>query len=186
MKVSELPNDLLSKLRERFESDPSVRSLRVRVEMFKREMKFREALSLSRDIESLFAKVVDEYVSNAACEVEKVEIATMDIPLSSKEELMSLLLVCFMCADIIETSVMDMDDILHRYDKSMYIEMFNDIRDVMSLSKDKLRYLQENTGYMRDLVWADKCDNMYGLMKSKARSIMRKRKEDPNYGKNNA
>ena len=99
---------------------------------------------------------------------------------------MSLLLVCFMCADIIETSVMDMDDILHRYDKSMYIEMFNDIRDVMSLSKDKLRYLQENTGYMRDLVWADKCDNMYGLMKSKARSIMRKRKEDPNYGKNNA
>ena len=89
-----------------------------------------------------------------------------------------------MCADIIKSSVQDMDSILHRHDKNMYMEMFNDIRQVMQMSKEKLKYLQENSGYMKDLVWGEKCDNMYEMMLSKAGAIMRKRKDDPDYGKN--
>jgi hypothetical protein len=37
---------------------------------------------------------------------------------------------------------------------------------------------------MKDLVWAEKCDNMYELMQSKAASIIRKRRESKNWGKN--
>jgi hypothetical protein len=77
-----------------------------------------------------------------------------------------------------------MDDILHRYDNNMYMEMFDDIKQVMSMSKEKLKYLQENSGYLKDLVWGEKCDNMYLLMRNKAKSIMNKRKNDPNWGKN--
>jgi hypothetical protein len=66
----------------------------------------------------------------------------------------------------------------------MYMEMFNDIRQVMQMSKEKLKYLQENSGYMKDLVWGEKCDNMYEMMLSKAGAIMRKRKDDPDYGRN--
>jgi hypothetical protein len=89
-----------------------------------------------------------------------------------------------MCADIIKSSVLDMDSILHKYDKNMYMEMFNDIRQVMEMSEQKLSYLQKNSGYLKDLVWGEKCDNMYSLMCNKAKSIMNKRKNDPNWGKN--
>jgi len=132
----------------------------------------------------LFNRVVYEYLENARSEVQQVDIATLDMPIKDKEELMKRLLVCFMCADIIESSVIDMDDILHRYDKNTYMEMFNDIRQVMSMAKEKLRYMQQNSGYMKDLVWGEKCDNMYAMMLSKAGSIMRKMKSDPNWGKN--
>jgi len=98
--------------------------------------------------------------------------------------LMKHLLVCFMCADIIKSSVQDMDSILHRHDKNMYMEMFNDIKNVMSMSEEKLRFLQHNSDYLKDLVWGEKCDNMYDMMLSKAGAIMRKKKEDPNWGKN--
>jgi hypothetical protein len=85
---------------------------------------------------------------------------------------------------MIESAVMDMDDILHKYDKDLNMEMFNDMRQVMDMCKSKLQYLQENSGYMSDLVWGDRCDDMYSMLKSKAGSIMNKRKTDKNYGSN--
>jgi hypothetical protein len=183
-KVSDIPQELMSKIRQSFEVEPRIRELRVQQQMMMRTGKYDVALALAQQIDVLFNRVVYEYLENARNEVEKVEIATMNISLSDKENLMRHLLVCFMCADIIESSVIDMDDILHRYDKNTYMEMFNDIRQVMSMAKEKLRYMQQHGGYMKDLVWGEKCDNMYEMMLSKAGSIMRKMKSDPNWGKN--
>jgi hypothetical protein len=182
--VNDIPQELMSKLRQSFDADVKVRELRVRQQMMLRSGNYREALEVAQGIESLFNRVVFEYLEDAKEEVEQVEIAKTDMPLEDKEDLMRHLLVCFMCADIIKSSVMDMDSILHRYDKNMYMEMFNDIRQVMEMSEQKLSYLQKNSGYLKDLVWGEKCDNMYSLMCNKAKSIMNKRKNDPNWGKN--
>ena len=183
-RVSDIPQELISKIRQSFEAEPKVRELRVQQQMMMRTGKYDAALALAKQVDVLFNRVVYEYLENAENEVEKVDIATIEMPIKDKEELMKRLLVCFMCADIIESSVIDMDDILHRYDKNTYMEMFDDIRQVMSMAKEKLRYMQENSGYMKDLIWGEKCDNMYAMMVSKAGSIMRKMKSDPNYGKN--
>lgn len=184
-KISELPQELLDKIKAAFEAEPKVRELRVQQQMLMRTGKYQDALEVAKYIEMLYNECVYNYVTESENQVEKVDVASINMPLGDKEELMKRLLVCFMCADIIESSVIDMDDILHRYDKTMYMEMFNDMRQVMSMAKSKLQYMQENSGYMKDLIWADKCDNMYGLMLSKAGAIMRKMKDDPkNYGKN--
>ena len=182
--VNDIPQELMSKLRQSFDADVKVRELRVRQQMLLRSGNYREALEVAQGIDSLFNRVVFEYLEDAKEEVEQVEIAKTDMPLEDKEDLMRHLLVCFMCADIIKSSVLDMDSILHRYDKNMYMEMFNDIRQVMEMSEQKLSYLQKNSGYLKDLVWGEKCDNMYDMMLSKAGSIMRKRKNEEEWGKN--
>ena len=182
--VNDIPQELMSKLRQSFEAEPKVRELRVRQQMLLRSGNYREALEVAQGIDSLFNRVVHEYLEDAKDEVEQVEVASLDMPLEDKEDLMRHLLVCFMCADIIKSSVLDMDSILHRYDKNMYMEMFNDIRQVMEMSEQKLSYLQKNSGYLKDLVWGEKCDNMYDMMLSKAGSIMRKRKNEEEWGKN--
>lgn len=184
MEVKDIPQEYLDRIKAQFESDPKVRQLRVQQQMFMRTGRYREALSLAQDIDVLYNKCVYEYIAESECQVEQVDVSNIDMPIEEKENMMQHLLVCFMCADIIESSVIDMDDMLHRYDKSLHMEMFNDIRDVMRMSREKLKYLQENSGYMKDLVWADNCDNMYEMMVNKAGSIMRKMKSDPNYGKN--
>lgn len=184
MTVNDLPQELLSKIREQFYATPKVRQMEVTRQMFLRNGNLTAALAMAQDIETLYNKCVYEYMEQNKEQVEQVEIAKAEMSIDDKEELMRRLLVCFMCADIIESSVIDMDDILHRYDKNMYMEMFNDIRQVMQMSKEKLKYLQENSGYMKDLVWGEKCDDMYEMALSKAGAIMRKRKNNPNYGKN--
>jgi hypothetical protein len=183
-KISELPKELLDKIKAAFDAEPRVQQLRVQQGMMIRTGKYREALEMAQQIDALFNQVVYEYLKENERQVEQVDVANIDMPLGDKEDMMKLLLVCFMCADIIESSVIDMDDILHRYDNNMYMEMFDDIKQVMSMSKEKLKYLQENSGYLKDLVWGEKCDNMYLLMRNKAKSIMNKRKNDPNWGKN--
>jgi hypothetical protein len=182
--VNDIPQELMSKLRQSFDADVKVRELRVRQQMLLRSGNYREALEVAQGIDSLFNRVVFEYLEDAEDAVEQVEVASLDMPLEDKEDLMRHLLVCFMCADIIKSSVLDMDSILHKYDKNMYMEMFNDIRQVMEMSEQKLSYLQKNSGYLKDLVWGEKCDNMYDMMLSKAGSIMRKRKNEDEWGKN--
>lgn len=182
--VNNLPDSLLRKIREQFESTPKVRQMRVSQQMFMRTGKYDVALSLAKDLEELFNSCVYEYIKENGEQVKQVDVASIEMPIADKEDLMKHLLACFMCADIIKSAIQDMDSILHRYDKNMYMEMFNDIRQVMDMSEEKLHYLQENSGYLKDLVWGEKCDNMYEMILSKAGAIMRKRKDDPDYGKN--
>ena len=183
MNINDIPQELLSRIREQFYATPKVRQMEVTRQMYLRNANFKSALAIAQDIEALYNKCVYEYIEENKEQVEQVDIATLEMPVDDKEELMRRLLVCFMCADMIESSVIKMDDLLHKYDKNMYMEMFNDIREVMKLSEQKLKFLQENSGYMKDLAWADNCDNMYEMMLNKAGSIMRKRKNDPNWGK---
>ena len=93
-------------------------------------------------------------------------------------------MVLFMCSDIIESATLDLNDVLHRTHPDTNITTFTDLQQTLDLAKQKLKYLQDTGDYMDDLVWADKCDNMYELMQSKARSIIRKRKDSKDWGKN--
>ena len=183
-KISELPKELLDKIKAAFDAEPRVRQLRVQQQMLMRNGKYQDALDVAKYIETLYNECVYNYIEESESQVEKIDVASIKMPLLEKEDLMKHLLVCFMCADIIKSSVQDMDSILHRHDKNMYMEMFNDIKQIMSMSEEKLRFLQHNSDYLKDLVWGEKCDNMYDMMLSKAGAIMRKKKEDPNWGKN--
>ena len=48
-------------------------------------------------------------------------------------------------------------------------------KKLKDLAKAKLEYLKKNGDYMQDVVWADKCDNMYELITNKAKSMVRKK-----------
>lgn len=184
MDLHDIPQEYLSKIRQQFEADPKVLQLRVHQQMLSRKGMYEDALSVGRTIEALFDKVVYEYIKESERQVEKVDIADMDMPIGDKEKMMQLLLSCFMCADMIKSCIQDMDSILYRHNKDMRMEMFNDIKQLAELSEQKLSYLQKNSGYLKDLVWGEKCDDMYDMLLNKAGAIMRKRKNDPNWGKN--
>lgn len=184
MNVNDLPQELLSRIREQFYATPKIKQMEVTRQMYMRNGNFKSALAIAQDMEALYNRCVYEYIEENKEQVEQVDIAVAEIPTEDKENIMKHLLACFMCADIIKSSIQDMDSILHKYDKNMYMELFNDIKQVMEMSEQKLQYLQHNSGYLKDLVWGERCDDMYDMILSKAGSIMRKRKNDPNWGKN--
>ena len=184
MNVSDLPQELLSMIREQFYATPKIRQMEVTRQMYLRNANFKSALALARDIEALYNKCVYEYMKENGEQVEKIDVATMEMPENDKEDIMRHFLACFMCADIIKSSIQYMDTLLHKYDKDLRMELFNDIRQVMEMCEQKLSYLQQNSDFLKDLIWGEKCDDMYEMILSKAGAIMRKRKKGDDWGKN--
>lgn len=184
LSVKDIPEPMMAQIRLTFDSDPQVVNLRIQQDLMKRQGNFRGALEIAKQIEYLYSKVVQAYLELTEQEAERFDLNTCGIPPSDIEKINELAVTLFMACDIIESCILDTNDIIHRTDKDMSFEMFNDIKQLSDMVKAKLKFLQANSEYAKDMFWADKCDNMYELMKNKARSIIRKRKNDPNWGKN--
>lgn len=185
MRVSDIPKELQDKIREQFNSSPKVQMLRVQQGVALRNGRFDESLRLERMLDEVYSNVLYSYMKEAEESVERIDIEKLDIDAKAKEHIMTCAIVLFMCTDVIETAVMDIDDTLHKESKELRFELFDDLRKVASMAKEKLQFLREHSDYMKDLVWADKCDDMYEMMSSKARSIRRKKLDSPDWGKNN-
>lgn len=184
MNVNEIPKELYDKIRMRFESDKNVRLLRTAQQNAQRTGDFKKALKVAQDIDRLWTICLDDYMAETERQVSNFSIDSKDLPIDDRGEMMEKIMVLFMCCDIIESSTIDLNDILHRTHPDVNITTFEDLRQTLSLAQEKLKYLKDTGDYMQDLVWADNCDNMYELMQSKAKSIIRKRKESKNWGKN--
>lgn len=184
MNVNEIPKELLDKIRMSFDTNKDVVLLRTAQQEAQRVGNFQKALNIAQQIDNLWTICLDNYMRKMEAEGKQISLSTSGIPEKDKDELLNHVMVLFMCCDIIESASNDMNDILKRTHKDASITTFEDLRQILSLAKEKLKYLKDSGDYMKDLVWADNCDNMYDMMKSKAASIIRKRRESKDWGKN--
>ena len=184
MNVNEIPKDLLDKIRLGFDTNRDVVLLRTAQQEAERVGNFQKALYIAQQIDNLWTICLDNYMRKTEEQGKQISLKASGLPEKDRDELFGLVMVLFMCCDIIESATLDMNDLLRRTDKVASITTFEDLRQVLSLAKEKLKYLQETGDYMKDLVWADGCDNMYDMMRSKAASIIRKRRESKNWGEN--
>ena len=183
--IKDIPDSLLSLIRARFEREKHVNDLRILQDQCLRSGQLEKSLDIARQIEVLFAETVRMHLDAEKKKNETFDTETMDIPRADKDRMNELLVVLFMCSDIIESSIMDLNDVLHKSRKDLDITIFNDINESMKLAKEKMKYFSHIGDYMKDLTWGDQCDNMFELLKNKAKSILRKRKETgDNWGKN--
>ena len=83
-KVSDIPQELMSKIRQSFEAEPKIRELRVQQQMLMRTGKYQDALDVAKYIETLYNDCVYNYVEESECQVEKIDVASIKMPLSEK------------------------------------------------------------------------------------------------------
>lgn len=183
--IKDIPDSLLSLIKERFDNDARVQNLRIRQNLCLRNGQLQAAMQIAEEIEALYAEVVRIYLEEADKKQESFDTDTMNLPQADKDRMLELLMVLFMCCDIIECSVIDVNDVLHRTKKDLKITTFDDINNSMKMAEEKLKYLSKNSEYMNDNAWSDHCNNMYKLMQNKAKSIIRKYKENNDTWGNN-
>ena len=182
--IKDVPQELLDIIKERFEADQRVIMMRVSQRRYQEAGDFQKALLVGKQIESLYQEAVSIYLKEAEQEAEKHSVAELGMTEQEEDSFMELCMVMFMACDIIKSAVMDAESILHRYDKDFKLENFLSVTNIAKEAEAKLKYLQHNSDYLKDLVWGEKCDNMYEMMQNKARAIINKRKNDKNYGRN--
>ena len=183
LEVSDVPSEMMEQMRRQFDMDSRIIEMRTHQQVLVRKGNLQAALQIGQTIEALFSKVVYEYLKEANEEAERIDIGTLNISKEDKAEINTLIVTLFMACDIIESATMDFNDVLKRVDDTLVMEQFDDIRNLSKSAKEKLRFLSKNSKLMKDLAWAYKCDDMYDMMKNKAKSILRKR-ASKDWGKN--
>ncbi len=183
LEASDVPSEMMEQMRRQFDMDSRIIEMRTHQQVLVRQGNLQAALQIGQTIEALFSKVVYEYLKEANEEAERIDIGTLNISKEDKAEINTLIVTLFMACDIIESATMDFNDVLKRVDDTLVMEQFDDIRNLSKSAKEKLRFLSKNSKLMKDLAWAYKCDDMYDMMKNKAKSILRKR-ASKDWGKN--
>ena len=183
LSIKDIPDDMLRQIRNSFEDDPQIKQMRIRQDVLLRSGNAVQSLEWGKKIESLFAKVVNNYIEEAANEAETFSLEEAGIPLEDIERFNEYAVTMFMACDIIQSCIIDINDVLHKTDKDLHFEQFDDIKQIGEMVKSKLDFLQKNSHYMNNVFWGDKCDDMYSMMQNKAKAIIRKRKEDKNWNR---
>lgn len=175
--INEVPQELLDMIKNTFEADPKIRQMRIQQNLYARSGNIRMGMFIGKQINDLFSKVVQTYLEESEQEYHTVELSAAQLPKSDRNELVEIVITLFLAADIIDTAAMDFNDILHRSDETMDMVQFDDIRKLAKEAKGKLEWFSTHSSYMKDVDFGDKSDNMYGLLRNKARSILRKKKQ---------
>lgn len=174
----DIPQELLNAIKSSFDADPKIRELRIKQEMYVRQHQFKMAFAIGAEINNLFAKVVRTYLEDTENEYQIIDLKVADLPENDRSELMEIVITLFLAADIIDTASREFNNILHRTDDTMDMVQFNDISKLAKEAKGKIEWFSSHTSYMKDLSFGDRSDNMYTMLRNKARSFLRKTKRD--------
>lgn len=178
MEAKDIPAELMSQIRNKFEADPKVKGLRTQQYLLQQKKEFDAALALGKVIEVLFGTVVQAYLDEVNAECEEIDFKDLDIPNEDKEEISILNVTLFIAIDIVESCLIDINDVLHRTDKTLNYEMHDDLKELSEKIQAKMKYWSENSQYLNDKEWGVRVDDMYQMMKNKAKAIIRKRKSE--------
>lgn len=171
---SEIPEQTVNAMRDRFEADPRIREMRARADRYARQGMLVQAACLGKQITELFDKVVASYIEEAEQKTAKVSLKSVGLPKEDSAEITRLAVAMVMAADIMDSCVMNIDEILHRTDESLFLESFDDLREMAKLARGKVAMLAKSTACLDTPYWGDVVDNMFEMMRRKAGSIVRK------------
>lgn len=171
LKLKDIPSDLLAKIDERFNQHPKVRQMRIKQQMLSSKGMIAQALDLGKELEELHTRTIYGYMKMAEDEAENLKLEDVDLSKEDEEFLRTAEIALFMACDVINCCLIDMNDTLHRKDKTLNYEAFNDVKNIIDLAKAKLNYLRQNSSFLQNEKWGDFCDNVYKILMSKAKRM---------------
>lgn len=174
--IRDIPQADIDKIRETFESSPQIRQMRIRQNLLQRQGDYRSAMNIARKIEDLFAHTVSELLAEVDRECQNVNITSANLPTDVAERLNEIIITLQLAIDIVDTCILDFNDELHGFDDTLTLESFDDLKELGDSVKRKLDYFRKHSELFNEISFADKSDNMYKMLRNKARSLINKAK----------
>ena len=177
MTLNELNNADRLEFEKYFMQDEKAMKLDKEFHELQKKGKWVQSFVVRDKIVSLRESLFQKWIEKLNHSVEEIDLNRLDIPDEIKERMNILYVTVFMACDIVESCVLDMNDTLKKVDDSLCVDMFDGMLKLSQDAKNKLSRFQRNTGYLNDIYWGDKCDNMYEMMQNKAKKLIRHNKE---------
>lgn len=173
------------KLRSAFCNNPSIKQLETIAADYLKRGDYIKALETKKEITAQWEYVKEVHLKTYHNTVqEAVKLSEIGLPEDKLQVLIQNMLIIFMSCDIIETAYLNANEVLKKFNPDYSLDNFNDIKSVIDVVKNHLKFLQSETGYMDDFIWGDSCDKQYDMIKNKAKSIISKKNNLERWGQN--
>lgn len=104
----------------------------------------------------------------------RINVKKSGLPQDAIETLQILYTTAFMACDIIDWTVIDMNDLLKKHDPSQNFDTFNDLKRMVKVAREKIEMFKKDSGFTEIPIWRERVDDMYEMMKNKARKVYHK------------
>lgn len=166
----------LVKFHEQFYLGREIKKLLEKKEAYTQQRNYPGVMMVNQEIEKRRLQAYEKYVRDIEQSGFEVDIKSLGLPQDALDELYVHYISVFMACDIIESAVMDMNDLVKRHDEKLSVEKFNGLLRLLKDVKKKLSIFHKDSGYLGTNVWIERCDDMYRMVLSKARKIYLKNK----------
>lgn len=175
--VADIPDDLMKQMRFEFDRDERIRLLRTQQQLAMREGKIQQAMDIGKTVNHLWERVLMGYVDEANNEADNINIESIGLSYEQMERINTLVITLFMCCDIIDSTIMDVNDVIKKKDDTLQFEQFDEVKELAKMVKGKLAILGKQTKFLKSNDWGNIVDNMYQMMYNKAGNIIRRKRE---------
>ena len=169
--IDNLPPELYKQFLEYLNNNPRYRRLFKEQQEAKSQKEYMSSAVLTHHVMELKQKLFNNFIQRVKREGRKLDIKQISLPKETKEKIDILYITTFMACDIIESAALDMNDVLKKVDKSLSFETFSEMVKIIRVAKEKLSIFGKDSDCPAKSIWAEKCDNMYAMMQSKAKKI---------------
>ncbi len=158
---------------DQYSRDPAIVNMERDKVMLIHQNRYMDAMALSEKIQQKMENEFQAWRRRMIYECNHIDIANSGLEEDIVKRINLLYITVFMACDIIEFSVLDMNDILKSAGSGIKVKIFDDIISLSDLAKKKLEYFEKNSEMPALPKWGDRCDDMYRLMKNKAGKVIR-------------
>ena len=165
--------DLEKRFYEVVGKDRDIQKLQRKYDEYMAKRQFVQAVQMKEKLNALYQKAFEIYIKDAQEEAKKINVNQLNLPFELKNRMNILYIAAFMTADLLESCVLDMNDAIKKFDSTLSVEIFDDLREANKKAKEKLKFLQESEEVMNLNTWGVQCDNMYKMLCNKAEKIFK-------------
>jgi hypothetical protein len=173
--INDLPKDVVKQIDTAFYSDSQIMLLNQKKDNYMKSGRYMEAMNVAKTIEELHNRVYVEYIKEIQDSYEEMSLLKTGVPKEDVHQILIRVTAIMMCVDIMDTCIRDINDILHRTDKTLFFENFDSIAELGKSIKTKMEYMYSKDEIVGNdkLFWADEVDNMIEMIINKSAKILK-------------
>ncbi len=168
---------LMAKFLERLQEDKDYKKLLEKKAIYSRQGKYASLLMVTQEMEKKKALAYELYVRDMEQTGYEMDIKSTGLPQEALDRMHVLYVTVFIACDIIESAVLDMNDLVKEYDSTLSVENFHDLLKLSRKVSEKVDMFEKDSGYQATAVWRERVDDMYRMMQNKAKRIYNTNKD---------
>ncbi len=172
--IEQLPKSIQDKLADTIELNPVIKSLRAKLENARKKRDYVTMARMQHNIMELKRHIESEYLKQNLEMKKRVAEFKSNMSDDDQEILSIHSNMIIMLADMLESCVMEVNEVFERNNPAWRIEMFDRLKQLGRECADQIKWMSQETDEYYQLTFADVADDITEMVKNKVKSLLRK------------